>query len=395
MLGDTSLGTHPQAPRQPLCQCHEHPPQILDQRQELPHLVGDVPPQIHVDCRQHELTSQRRCHRFRHRNAGFILGLSRGGTEVRREHHLRQIAQRTVPERLLGEDVEGGSRHFAGGDRLRQRVLVDDVASGGVHDAHSVLHLGERIGPDEPFGLPRLGHMQRDEVRLGKDVVQCGGELHAEAPRPVVAHVGVVGDESHPEGEGPLCHQGSDPPQPDHAQRLAVELHTLKARAIPAAGADGDVGTGHVARLGEQQRQRVLGRGDDVGLGGVDHQHPGGGGRLQVDVVHPDSGAPHDFELGRGGDHLSIHQGAGAHQERLGVTHPRQQLGTFHPHRHVHLAVGGERLHARLGDGFGNDDLGLHRRTPPCAAAHSLLPSPVVATRQAGRAATRPDPGGL
>ena len=54
----------------------------------------------------------------------------------------------------------------------------------------------------------------------------------------------------------------------------------------------------NVAGLGEQQRHRVLGGGDDVRLRRVDHHHAAGGGVRDVDVVEPDAGATDDDELG-------------------------------------------------------------------------------------------------
>ena len=60
----------------------------------------------------------------------------------------------------------------------------------------------------------------------------------------------------------------------------------------------------HVAGLGQQQRHRVLGGGDDVRLRSVDHHHAAGGGCGDVDVVEPDPGAADDDELGAGRQHL-------------------------------------------------------------------------------------------
>ena len=47
---------------------------------------------------------------------------------------------------------------------------------------------------------------------------------------------------------------------------------------------------GDVAGLGEQQRDGVLGGGEDVRLRGVDHHHAAARRRLDVDVVEPDAG---------------------------------------------------------------------------------------------------------
>ena len=91
--------------------------------------------------------------------------------------------------------------------------------------------------------------------------------------------------------------------------------------------AQGGVGGRDLPRRREHQRQGVLGGAVDVGGRRVDHQHPGGGGGVDVDVVQAHSGAGDDLELGRGGDHLGVDGGGRAHQDRVGVGYRCQQLG--------------------------------------------------------------------
>ena len=47
--------------------------------------------------------------------------------------------------RLGAEDVERGVGHFAGGDGVAERGLVDQFAARAVDDAHAVLHLREGL----------------------------------------------------------------------------------------------------------------------------------------------------------------------------------------------------------------------------------------------------------
>ncbi len=58
-------------------------------------------------------------------------------------------------------------------------------------------------------------------------------QIDAEPAGPIRADEGVVGDQPHTEGEGPLRHEGADPAQPDDPERLAVELDTLEPDPVP------------------------------------------------------------------------------------------------------------------------------------------------------------------
>ena len=59
-----------------------------------------------------------------------------------------------------------------------------------------------------------------------------------------------------------------------------------------------------VARLRQQQRDRLLGGADDVGLRRVHDHDAAAGGLLDVDVVEADPGARDDLEVGRRRQHL-------------------------------------------------------------------------------------------
>ena len=72
---------------------------------------------------------------------------------------------------------------------------------------------------------------------------------------------------------------------------------------LPDAG--GGVGLRNVARHRQHQGQRVLGHRDGVAARRVHHQHAGGGGGVQIDVVHADAGAPDHAQLRRLRQHVS------------------------------------------------------------------------------------------
>ena len=72
-----------------------------------------------------------------------------------------------------------------------------------------------------------------------------------------------------------------------------------------------------VARLGEQQRHRLLGRADDVGLRSVHDHHPAPRGGIDVDVVESDAGAGHHLEVRGGREHLLGDLGGAADDQRV------------------------------------------------------------------------------
>ena len=77
----------------------------------------------------------------------------------------------------------------------------------------------------------------------------------------------------------------------------------------------------------QHQRDGELGGADDVGGRRVDDHHAVLGGRPDVDVVQPDTGAGDDLEPLGGGEGLGVDLGGRADQDRVDVGDGRQQLG--------------------------------------------------------------------
>ena len=140
---------------------------------------------------------------------------------------------------------------------------------------------------------------------------------HTHVLGPVGRDERVVGHQPHAEGQGPLGHQGPDPPQTDDAEDLAVQLDALPLGALPLPRHQGGVGLGDVPGLGQQQGHGLLGGREDVRLGGVDHHDPALGGRVDVDVVEPDAGPAHHDEVGAGRQHLGGDRGGRADDQGL------------------------------------------------------------------------------
>ena len=118
-----------------------------------PDLLHDDAARLHVDRVGHELARERQADRARDRDAGLVLRLDRGRTEVRSDDDRREGEQRRRRRRLGLEDVEPGAGHGARGQRLGQRRLVDQAAPRRVDDPHRRLAQRELLGADQPHRL--------------------------------------------------------------------------------------------------------------------------------------------------------------------------------------------------------------------------------------------------
>ena len=198
--------------------------------------------------------------------------------------------------------------------------------------------------------------MDGEEVGLGDDLVERQ-QLDAELATSLGGHERVEGDQPHAERPGAVGDELADAAEAGDAERLVGELDALPAAALPASGDERGVGLRDVAGLGEEQRHRVLGGGDDVALGGVDDHHAAAGGGLGVDVVEPDPGAPDDKQVGPGGEHLVGDVGGRADDEGVGPDDGVEQLGRREVGAHIDLVPGGAQpIEPTVGDRFRDQD---------------------------------------
>jgi hypothetical protein len=151
-------------------------------------------------------------------------------------------------DRLGAEDVERGARDLPGVQRGLEVLVDDERPAGDVEDPHAVLALGQRLGVEPALGLRRLGQVEREEVRLGVDVVGGPGLLHAEVAVALGADEGVEGDDAHAEALDARGHELADAPEAQDAERLALELDARVLRAVPAPGDERRVRLRDVAR---------------------------------------------------------------------------------------------------------------------------------------------------
>ena len=169
-----------------------------------------------------------------------------------------------------------------------------------------------------------------------------------------------------------LRDEHADPAQADDAERLVVQLDALPPGAVPLAGLEVAVGLRDVARLREQQRDRVLGRRQHVRLRGVHHHHAATGGGGDVDVVEADPGAADDHEVVAGLEHLGGHLRGAADDQRRRALHRVEELLGRQAEPDVDLEAGAAHgLEPALGELLA-DQHALHR----VEARRTLEPSP-------------------
>ncbi len=169
------------------------------------------------------------------------------------------------------------------------------------------------------------------------------------------AHERVVRDQPHAERVRALGDENADAPEADDAERLAVQLDAFPLRAIPRAVLQVGVRLRHVARLRQQQCERVLGRGEDVRLRRVHDHDAAASGLGDVDVVEPDPRSSDHHEIGRGFEHRRRHLGCAADHQRVRALDRRQELLRREIGLDVDVETGGAHgLEPTLGQRFGD-----------------------------------------
>ncbi len=268
-----------------------------------------------VDRVRNEPAVERRDHLLGDDHTGSVLCFLGGGREVRRDDDVRRGQQRPVI-RLLLEDVDRRPGDLARFERRDQRGLVDELASRRIHDSHAVAHLRDRFRADRVARLVVEGQVEGDEIGPCEHLVE-GSALDTELAKALGRDERVVGEHLHLQADRPTGDLASDPAEAEHAQHLVGELDPAPLRTLPASCDQRGMRLGDVARERDQQPDRVLGCGDDVRLRRIRHHDPAPGGRLDIDVVDPDSRATDHLQPRPAGDHVGGHLGRRTDDERV------------------------------------------------------------------------------
>ena len=317
--------------------------------------------------------AERSDHLLGDHDACAILSLDGRAREVRREHDVRRIAQRRVGrQRLLGEHVERGAGEPARTQRCDERLLVDERAARGVDEQRAGPQQREPGRVDEAARRIRDRQVEADDVGGLERCIDRLGPLDPELGHALGRHVRVVGHDVHAERPRTRGHEPADAPEAEQRERLAVELDARVALALPLAVAQRALGRANVARERQQQRERVLGRRDDIGLRGVADDDAGRRRRVHVHVVDADARAPDHAQLRGARDQRRVDLRRRAHNERRGLGERRREVG---PRRELRdLAGRTQQIEARAGDRLGDDA----ERLAHCGNAASRASKPAL-----------------
>src|SRR5581483_2131754 len=296
-----------------------------------------------------------------------LLCLGGGGAEMRGDDDLRVTEHGLRPERvavaprpafrLVRKDVERGAGDVAGIDRAHERVVVDELAAGGVDDAQARLRGGHLALADHVPRLRGERGVQRQEVRALDDGGDAIGELDAEHGGALGRDERVVGDDAHVEPFAAARDLRANLAEADDAQRLAAQLDADEAGAVPLAGPERGIGVRDVAREREHERDGVLGGGDRVPERRIDDDHAALGRRGEVDIVDADAGTADDVQLLRCREDLARHLRLAAHDERLVGTDGGDQVLGGQAGADVDLGLAAQEGDAVFGDRVGDEDL--------------------------------------
>jgi hypothetical protein len=178
--------------------------------------------------------------------------------------------------------------------------------------------------------------VQTDEIGAGQKLVE-GHLLDPQFRGPVLAQVGVEGDDPHFQPLGPVGDHRSDIAAADDAQHLARDLDPHEAGFFPLPGMGRGIGQGNVAGQGQQHGDGVLRRGDGIAERRVHHHDALGRGRVQIDIVDADPGTADDLQIFGGLDNRAAHLGRRTHGQAVIVPDDGRQVLGRQARFHVHF----------------------------------------------------------
>ena len=258
--------------------------------------------------------AQRR-HRF---HANELLSLTRGGGDVRRRDHLRQLLQPVIDGRLFLKHVEGRAADLSGLDGICERRLVYQIAACRVDDPDAFLRLRQPLGIDDVLRRRRRGHMERQVIRPGEEIVERH-QLDAEITGNVLGNKRIVRDDAHVERGRAPRHFLADASEPRQPERLLAHFLAEEFLFLPFALLHRGVRRGDVARERQHETDGQLRDADAVGARRVHHDDAARAGGGNIDVVHAGARAGDGAQLRRSVDQRSGDFRGAAHDDGIGV----------------------------------------------------------------------------
>ena len=275
-------------------------------------------------------------------------------------------------------------RDLAGAERLDERLLVHELATGGVDQLDPVLRRRELLPSDEPVRVLREREMERGEVGGREELGKRLDPVDAELGEALGAHVGIEGEDLHVQAAREPRHLPPDAAEADEAERLPGELVAGEPRAVPAALLERGVGLGNRAREAEQETERVLRCRDDGGLRRVRDDDSAPRGRVEIDVVDPHPGPADHLELRGLFDQAGVEVRAAADDDRVVVADPRGEVAV---RVHIDVEPFAQEVDPGLGYGFANENSHVPRVSRAKEPASGAMDS-----AQHGQVPRAPDP---
>jgi len=280
--------------------------------------------------------------------------------------------RRARRQRLLLEHVHGRRAERAGGQRPRQRTLVDDAAARRVHQDGARLHQCQPPRVDQVGIAPRERHVQAHDVGVAEQRVQVGIRDGVVPGRMPGRQRGVVRDHAHAHRARQPADRLADGAEADQPQGLAAGFAPVGerlARPLPL---------GHAARSERETAQQhhrhahhVHGHRQRMGAHRRHHRDVTVRAVVLVDVVEAGAEPADGDDPWRRRQQLAVDSGAVVHDQRIGVAQGRRQRGALGAQlgRVQHVEARAQGFHGRLVHGFGDDDA-LARRWR--VVAHSV-----------------------
>ena len=132
-----------------------------------------------------------------------FLRLIGARAEMRRGDEIWRAEQHAVFGRLGNKYIETGGGDVPALERRAQGRLIDEPASGRVHDDDASLGLGQCLRRQDIFSLVRQRRVQRNQIGASQQIVQLD-LFHAELDRALRREKWIVGDYLHFESQRPF-----------------------------------------------------------------------------------------------------------------------------------------------------------------------------------------------
>ena len=246
--------------------------------------------------------------------------------EMRRRDDVRDAQQRVVGRGGFGgEHIDSRPGDPARLRGFRHGGLIENTAPRDIDQANGRLHQTDLLGIDHARRLFGLRDMNRDIIGLFIERVQID-QFDPQRLGLFGLEVGVIAEHDHLERLQPFGDFPADLAEADDPECFAVDFRPHVLLAVPLAAAQGTVGLRDMAGEGQQHRDSQFGSRKRVAFGAVDDEDAPIGRRLDIDIVHADSGPPDDLQVGGSGNDVCRHFRFGAHGQGVILTDDRCQF---------------------------------------------------------------------